>query len=84
MKCSYVKIEGHPVILCGGRERIKACKTCGEIAGKLCDWKVSGGTCSEPICDEHAMSVGDDLDLCPTHAEAWAVHPANAQGELAL
>ena len=83
MKCSPVKIGGNPVILCGG-QRVAACIVCQEIAGKLCDWKISGGTCDAALCDEHAAPVGDNLDLCPKHAKAWETHPANAQAELPL
>lgn len=84
MKCSPVKIDGTTVILCGS-QRIAACVVCEAIAGKLCDWKTSNRkTCDAPLCDTHATIVGEDKDLCPTHAEAWKHHPGNRQGELPL
>ena len=96
MKCSFVKVDGHPVILCGRTRLAVPCKTCGEIAGLQCDWKIAKGwrdykpktdgfstTCDEYICANCATQVGPNKHLCPTHAEAWKTHPANPhQGEL--
>jgi hypothetical protein len=63
----------------GGR-KVNLCRFCWKekhlrlIAGKLCDFVVSSPqqvthkrTCDAPICDEHATSVGKDLDYCPDH-----------------
>jgi hypothetical protein len=42
---------------------------CTRWATKLCDFAVGPKrTCSKPICDQHAQSVGPDLDHCPVHA----------------
>jgi len=42
---------------------------CMGISSILCDWPLDGGgTCSAPLCSEHAVEVGKDLHLCPTHA----------------
>ncbi len=49
------------------------CVVCGKLHTKLCDgkpgaWpniKTSGGTCSAPLCDEHAHHVEPDRDYCP-------------------
>ncbi len=81
MTCSTVKLHGQPVIMCG-RDRVHACGVCQAPADWLCDWKVKGGTCDVPMCDEHRHNVGEDRDLCFRHMNAWKVHPANAQGEL--
>lgn len=84
MKCSTLRIGGHAVIACGPK-RIEACVRCRAPASKLCDWKIGNGkTCDATVCDSHATSVGDDKDLCPKHAYAWANHLVNLQGELAL
>lgn len=45
----------------------KACR-CMAISTILCDWPVEGGTCSAPLCEEHAHQVGPDRHLCPIHA----------------
>lgn len=81
--CSYFNLGGHAVIACGGT-KIHACIVCGEIAGKLCDWKLGANTCDAPVCDEHATVVTKGKDLCPAHAKAWETHPANAQQALPL
>lgn len=87
-QCSYFKVDGIPVIACGGT-KIQACVKCGKIANLLCDWKMKPGTapeltCDAPICDSCGTSVGPDKDLCPSHAYAWANHLVYLQGELAL
>ena len=78
MTCSTIKIDGNPVILCG-RDRVYACHVCQSFAGYLCDWKVDGGTCDVPMCDEHRHNVDKNRDLCFRHMNAWKVHSANHQ-----
>ena len=69
MTCSRVKIGGEWAILCGS-VKFEACVACGEIASKLCDWKLdSGKTCDAPLCDSHAKPVAKNRDLCPGHAQ---------------
>lgn len=41
---------------------------CCAMSTRLCDASVGDGLCSMPICDEHATSIGPELDLCPKHA----------------
>lgn len=36
---------------------------CMAMATLLCDWL----GCNAPMCPDHALNVGPDLDLCPTH-----------------
>ena len=83
--CSTVRVGGHAVILCGGT-KYHACIVCGEIAGRLCDWKTDGKTCDRPLCDAHTYHpLGNKgKDLCPDHVRSWSRHPANKQTELAL
>lgn len=84
MACSYLIVDGQPVIACG-RSRIHACIECQAPAGKLCDWKLgSGKTCDAPLCDTHAHDMGRNKDLCHRHMTRWLRHPANRQGLLAL
>jgi hypothetical protein len=33
------------------------------ITTRLCDWP----GCDAPMCDEHALALADNLDVCPTH-----------------
>ena len=50
----------------------KACRTCGWIATRLCDWKMPDGRdCDEPICIECTTSPSSEKDLCPRHALAY-------------
>ena len=83
MTCSTVKLGGNTVILCG-RDRVHACHVCQSIADYLCDWKVDGGTCDVPMCEEHRHNVRKNRDLCFCHMNAWKVHSANRQAELPL
>ncbi len=83
MTCSTVKIAGNEVIICG-RIKLERCGQCGAIAGHLCDWKIDGGTCDEPMCEDHWHNVGKNRDLCWRHMNAWLQHPANKQRELSL
>lgn len=34
-----------------------------QMAPYLCDWL----GCDVPICEDHALHLGPDLDVCPTH-----------------
>ena len=50
------------------------CAFCPKVSTKLCDFVVSSPqqvthkkTCSLPMCDDHAQSVGPDRDYCPKH-----------------
>lgn len=52
-----------PIELDGKRVR------CLAMSSLLCDWKVDGGTCDAPLCEEHALEVGPDRHLCPIHAK---------------
>lgn len=36
---------------------------CMAMAPYLCDWL----GCDVPICEDHRLSLGPDLDVCPTH-----------------
>ncbi len=46
----------------------RAAYRCCAMSTKLCDWPmIDGGTCDAPLCEDHAHSVGEDLDYCPTH-----------------
>lgn len=36
---------------------------CMCITTVLCDWP----GCDAPMCEQHALKLGPDLDVCPTH-----------------
>lgn len=36
---------------------------CMQMAPYLCDWP----GCDVPICGDHALHLGPELDVCPTH-----------------
>lgn len=83
MVCTPVKAEDGTVMICfHGRSRsrpVKLCYFCDKPSTKLCDfkWKHSQitkgvqhqvtSTCNRPLCDNHAVEVGHDIDYCHTH-----------------
>jgi hypothetical protein len=47
----------------------KRCRWCGKLSTKLCDFiLVTGRTCDQPICQDHAQSRGFQIDFCPNHS----------------
>lgn len=74
MTCTPINIPGVGTgFICtrGPRARRKPCSGCGRPADLLCDWKVDGGTCDAPVCDQCTTSPAKDKDLCPAHAKAY-------------
>lgn len=76
MVCARVALPGGGhAIVCGPRQRPKACVGCGKkTADLLCDWKVPArlsGTCDAPICKRCSHVPAPDKDLCPDHAAEW-------------
>lgn len=69
--------DGSLVIICTREQRAKPCKSCGRPSTKLCDYPLqgrkAGATCSVPMCDRCATTVGsaggDTVDYCRVHAE---------------
>lgn len=52
----------------------RPCAFCGVLTNTLCDYplralKKKNHTCSKRICDGCKTTIGDNLDLCPVHAE---------------
>ncbi|HCT62075.1 MULTISPECIES: hypothetical protein [Acidobacterium] len=74
-------LAGSTVFVCKrGRRPRRRCGHCTKRwSTRLCDYPVEHGkrTCDEPLCDECAVSVGNDKDYCPAHARH-----AKKQGEL--
>ena len=70
------------MIACSRGPKARTCAECRKLnrkrtGTKLCDFKTSSTTtCDEPMCAEHATSVGPDRDLCPTHRMVMAVEGA--------
>lgn len=76
MACERVTLPGgQRAIVCGPRKPKKRCG-CGRPADLLCDWKVEGGTCDQPICNRCTMSPAPDKDLCPAHAVDFKAYQA--------
>lgn len=83
--------DGRPIaIVCTGRERERACSSCGTRTrdGVLCDFptKTKAGlprTCDRFCCRKCAVHVGEDLDHCPPHARA-AAEPSPAPASVSL
>lgn len=58
------KARKNPVPACGFFVTVKDRRErCMQMAGLLCDWP----GCDVPICEDHALHLGPDLDVCPTH-----------------
>ncbi|MGB5809311.1 MAG: hypothetical protein WBG86_02200 [Polyangiales bacterium] len=93
MPCDHVSIDtpDGPVnaIVCNRQRRAK-CSVCRKKAGtRLCDAplervryarKTRSKTCDKPLCDDCAIVVGENTDVCPGH-ERWA-QPLADQGSL--
>ena len=73
MPCTHVRLPGGQIaIVCGPRDKPKRCACgSGKPATLLCDWKVVGGVCDAPLCDDCTHTPASDKDLCPRHAEEW-------------
>lgn len=59
---AHIKVARRP-------RRVCSAEGCASWSTKLCDFAIGAKrTCSVPVCDAHATSVGPDLDHCPLHA----------------
>jgi hypothetical protein len=74
--CEWITLpDGTKAIVRFSGKRPAACRWCGKPSTKLCDFRLSHPsqvthkrTCDAPMCDQHAKSVGTNLDFCPDHA----------------
>jgi hypothetical protein len=58
-------IEVGLTFMCGEKLEPETFCRCGEEAEFLCDGVYLGGTCDEPLCEDHAtIAAGDDRHLC--------------------
>jgi len=85
MACEHLDLgNGNFAIICGRRKR-KYC-SCGRPAPFLCDWKIKekkSGTCDLPICEKHALEVGQDKHLCPLHQKSYEAWKKRHEGPVA-
>lgn len=82
--CQTIRLPGgQTAIVCGARQRKRACSSCGRSVSdyKLCDFLVdpSGDTCSRVLCVQCAIHREPDLDYCPRHGETLAAEAAAGQ-----
>lgn len=63
------------------RSKRQSCSApgCSKWASKLCDFPVhnpkkKSRTCDAPMCDQHATSMGKEIDYCPPHARYVRSH----------
>lgn len=71
MPCNHVKLpDGGHAIVCSPKPRKRKCAYCSKPAPYLCDHKENGVRCDKPICNDHARSMGDNLDWCKIHKPA--------------
>lgn len=72
--CTKVSLEGGGwAIVCGKRRHVN-CRWCTKPHTLLCDWKMpqhKDGTCSAPMCAEHAVEVAPEKHLCALHKAAY-------------
>jgi hypothetical protein len=70
----------------GNRPRVRCSnKPCVRWAPLRCDFPTptrKSGTCDKPLCKQCAVSVGEDLDHCPSHPRGTP--PGPAQGALPI
>jgi len=58
-------------IVCSRGRGILACVGCGQLATRLCDFKLSiSRTCDAAICTRCTTRLPGDKDACPRHANA--------------
>jgi len=77
MPCEEIRLPGGGVVFVSyAKPRYKKCRWCQRGSTKLCDFVISPPeqvthkkTCDSPMCDDHAKSVGPNLDYCPDHAK---------------
>ncbi|HZU33151.1 MAG TPA: hypothetical protein VFB79_18695 [Candidatus Angelobacter sp.] len=68
MHCDQINLNGMAMIICrsGSRPKCKFCRT--RPATKLCDAPVGRGrTCDAQMCEQCALTLNGDKDLCPDH-----------------
>jgi hypothetical protein len=70
MPCHHVNLpNGARAIVCTPKVRKKKCYYCSKPAPYLCDHKAGGARCDRPICNDHAVAKGDNIDWCRKHLE---------------
>jgi hypothetical protein len=70
MPCNTVQLPGGgTAIVCsrGPKRKRTKCFYCAKPAPYLCDHKEGGARCDRPICGDHAVSKGSDIDWCKIH-----------------
>lgn len=67
----FCEVRGN-MIVCGDRPKPK-CYICGKPAPFLCDYilqfSLENPTCDRPLCEEHRVKKGPNIDYCPEHEE---------------
>lgn len=82
MTCTRIPLEGGVAFVCsrGQNTRPRECAFCRVTSADylLCDFplrgKRAGATCSKPMCRKCATSIGENRDLCPSHAKIAREH----------
>lgn len=74
MTCNVIDLGGGNSVIACSRERKRQCVECKAPASRLCDAKLSGGTCDRPLCVGCAVPAGRGVDLCPRHGDPAGVY----------
>ncbi len=70
MGCARLKTKIGEGFICG--PGIEPCKHCGQAADYLCDWPTGKGeTCDIVLCEDCAMTVGENQHLCQIHHKIY-------------
>lgn len=68
-------IPGGEFFLHGDFDPFAVCR-CGYESDRLCDYPMGKGeTCDAPLCQDCAVCIGKDLDLCRVHHTMWRDAP---------
>jgi hypothetical protein len=70
MTCHRIELNGNVVFVCTRGKKPPACRFCGAVATRRCDYPVPGhvsGTCNVPMCEHCSTVAGPDLHYCREH-----------------
>lgn len=72
MPCEVIKTSGGTAIACSRGQRRQRCSYCSNWAPYLCDFFVgiTNRPCDRPICEDHRVKIGVNVDHCKVHGEA--------------
>lgn len=76
MPCEFVPFPNGYAIICGPRRKQQKCFYCEKPSSWLCDLPIGlpvgldpseQGVCDRPICSDHRLQRGANIDWCAIH-----------------